>query len=230
MSEVCSRSLTSLGSGAPRIQLLHRPCRKQHPGWPIPGFGHCWLNELNIVFLCFGEQPPWSTKQRVCMKHKWMLVFVVSLLWACGTSHREDNATEDADAYAEGSVVYKPADAIWAYDYNQEMQDFEVRQLRPVDQDTLTGKAVEEIINATWPDVQVLFLGASGDTAFVSIPDSQVLTRQMGTAGAQSFMISATYSFTELKGITHVSFDFAEGDHAIPGVYSRKAWQEYINQ
>jgi hypothetical protein len=46
----------------------------------------------------------------------------------------------------------------------------------------------------------------------------------MGSAGAESFMITTTYSFTELKGINYVSFDFEEGDHAMPGVYNRNSW------
>ncbi len=34
-------------------------------------------------------------------------------------------------------------------------------------------------------------------------------------------MISTTFSFTELKGIKFVSFNFEEGDHGVSGVYNR---------
>lgn len=50
------------------------------------------------------------------------------------------------------------------------------------------------------------------------------LTQQMGSAGAESFMISTSFSLTELEGINNVSFDFEEGDHARPGVYNRNSW------
>jgi len=46
----------------------------------------------------------------------------------------------------------------------------------------------------------------------------------MGTWGADQFVISTTYSFSELAGIKYVSFTFIEGDHAMPGVYSRNSW------
>jgi hypothetical protein len=61
---------------------------------------------------------------------------------------------------------------------------------------------------------------------FVSIPESEVLTQQMGTAGAESFMVTTVYSFTEIKDIKYVSFDFEAGDHASPGIYSRNSWDE----
>ena len=64
------------------------------------------------------------------------------------------------------------------------------------------------------------------DTVFIYIPDSGVLTQQMGSAGAEQFMVSTTYSFTELIGITYVSFEFEFGDHANPGVYDRQSWNE----
>jgi hypothetical protein len=78
--------------------------------------------------------------------------------------------------------------------------------------------------------VQIKFIGISNDTAFISIPDSEVLTQQMGTAGAESFMISTTFSFTELNGIKYVSFDFEKGDHGVPGVYNRNSWDDKNNQ
>ena len=159
---------------------------------------------------------------------------MIFLLIGCNTKQQEDRATNEADEKieigSESSVVYDSSEAIWSYDYNQQTEKFEIKQLRSVDRDTLTGEALEKIINKTWPRVQIKFVRTSNDTAFISIPDSQVLTQQMGSAGAESFMISTTYSFTELKGINHVSFDFEEGDHAIPGVYERNSWDINKNQ
>lgn len=127
------------------------------------------------------------------------------------------------------SVSAESPTAIWQFSFNQQKEEFEIIQLRPVDNDTLTGKILEKIVNQTWPDVQVRFSGTSNDTAFISIPDSKILTQQMGSAGAESFMISTTWTFTELKGIEYVTFDFIYGDHATPGVYTRRSWEKNIN-
>jgi hypothetical protein len=157
-----------------------------------------------------------------------ILSALIIIVAACQTAHRDDRDSKDEteEAVSESSVVYKSSEAIWAYDYNSETEEFEIKQMHPVDQDTLTAQAVVNIVNHTWPRVQVKLLGSSNDTLFISVPDSRVLTQQMGTAGAESYLISTTFSFTELKGINHVYFDFEEGDHAIPGVYSRDSWKK----
>ncbi len=48
----------------------------------------------------------------------------------------------------------------------------------------------------------------------------------MGTSGAEGFMVSTTFTFTELNGIKYVSYDFQYGDHANPGVYDRHSWDK----
>jgi hypothetical protein len=150
------------------------------------------------------------------------------LIIGCSTKPQDEKEPQDKvvnnEISEESSVVYDSSEAIWSYDYNQQTEEFEIKQLRSVDKDALTGKMVETIINKSWPNVQIEFNRTSNDTAFISIPDSKVLTQQMGSAGAESFMISTTFSFTELAGINHVSFTFEEGDHARPGIYNRNSW------
>jgi hypothetical protein len=167
------------------------------------------------------------------MKTKLILPGLILLIIGCTTTQHDDRATGDTDEKRENSsehsVVYDPSTAIWSYDFNQQTEEFEAKQLRPVDRDTLTGEILEKILHKTWPRVAIKFIRTSNDTAFISIPNSEVLTQQMGSAGAESFMISTTFSFTELKGINHVSFDFEEGDHAIPGVYNRNSWDQNKN-
>ena len=168
------------------------------------------------------------------MRTKLISLGLILLLIGCKTRQRDDSikidTIEKGKNSSESSVVYQPAGAIWVYDYNQLSEEFEIKQLRVVDKDTLTGEILEKIINKTWPKVQVNFTSISNDTAFISIPESEVLTQQMGSAGAEGFMISTTFSFTELKGINFVSFDFKEGDHGVPGVYNRNSWDKNKNQ
>ncbi len=156
------------------------------------------------------------------------------LLISCNPTRQEDTVTDDtvekSEFETESSLVYDPSGAIWEYDYDQQIEEIKVTQLRPVDRDTLTGETLEKIINKSWPRVQIKFIRTSNDTAFISIPNSGVLTQQMGTTGAESFMISTTFYFTELTGIKHLSFDFEEGDHAIPGVYERNSWDKKKNE
>lgn len=61
----------------------------------------------------------------------------------------------------------------------------------------------------------------AGNVAHVTIGDEQQLTQHMGTTGATAFIEVVTYSLTSLESIDFVEFKFKEGDHAIPGRYSR---------
>ena len=100
---------------------------------------------------------------------------------------------------------------------------------RNVKEDTLTYKKLIEIINSVYNDKIFLdFVKINFDTIFVKIKDSEYLTEQMGSCGADDFMISATFTLTELKNIKYVDFDFEYGDHASPGTYSRKYYLDWI--
>jgi len=162
------------------------------------------------------------------MKILLILCCSIFLINACNTSQQKDILTNETESEVETAIdsseVEPSLEAIWEYHYNQQSNEFELKQLRTVNGENLTAETVETILNKTWPKVQIEFNRISIDTAFISIPNSEILTQQMGSAGAMGFMITTTYTFTELQGIKYVSFDFVEGDHAMPGVYGRGAW------
>ncbi|MCC5908567.1 MAG: hypothetical protein JJU13_20280 [Balneolaceae bacterium] len=168
------------------------------------------------------------------MKIKAISLGLILLVVGCNSEQQDvtetDDAIENNESDSVSSVIYDPSEAIWSYEQNQQTRELEVKQIRPVDRDTLTGETLEKIINRTWPRVQIKFIGTSNDTVFISIPDSEVMTQQMGSAGAESFMVTTTYSFTELRGIDYVSFGFEEGDHGVPGVYHRHSWDKNNDQ
>ncbi len=164
------------------------------------------------------------------MKTKLILIGLILLVIGCDTKQQDDSAEhytdEQSEVAPESSTLNDSLEAIWGYEFNEQTAEFEVKQLRSFDRDALTGETLEKIINKSWSKVQIKFIRTSNDTAFISIPDSKVLTQQMGSAGAESFMVSTTFTFTELNGINHLSFAFEEGDHAAPGVYNRKSWDQ----
>lgn len=157
--------------------------------------------------------------------------FLILLATSCtnqSQSKVEDSNKSSADSNVilkvekRDSAVFTP---LWEYQYDTIIKDFRIVKLQDLNNDTLTPQSVVNILNTSWPDVQVKYIKKSKDTVFISIPESTILTQQMGSAGSKQFMVSATYSFTELKGIKYVSFKFKVGDHANPGVYTRKSWK-----
>jgi hypothetical protein len=61
----------------------------------------------------------------------------------------------------------------------------------------------------------------------VEVINAEYLTQRMGTTGADAFMATATFTLTEHEDVNGVNFLFKEGDHAMPGVYSREIFKMY---
>jgi len=104
---------------------------------------------------------------------------------------------------------------VWGYD----KEDGRYRLIEPME--NATAGSIVTRLNALHPDPGLELLKIEGDIAFVRVPDAEYLTQRMGTTGAEYFMALVTISLTSLSGIEHVNFSFKEGDHAIPGAYSR---------
>jgi hypothetical protein len=68
---------------------------------------------------------------------------------------------------------------------------------------------------------QIFLVEIKAGTAYVRISHDAQLTQQMGSTGATSYLQAVTYTLTSLPDIAYVDFDFEEGDHAAPGLYSR---------
>ena len=64
-------------------------------------------------------------------------------------------------------------------------------------------------------------LDLEGNLATVEVINARYLTQRMGTTGADAFMAAATFTLTEHDAVDAVRFVFPEGDHAMPGIYSR---------
>lgn len=167
---------------------------------------------------------------------KRQILYIGLLIVALGCNNAQKKPTHDsnnenvilADTIKKprNSMIYDSHAALWAYDFDESTNSFKPIKLREFNSDTLTPIAIEKIINRTWPKVQIQYIKTNNDTIVISIPKSEVLTQQMGTTGADQFMFSTTYSFTELTDVNYVKYEFDIGDHANPGVYNRESWNE----
>ena len=110
---------------------------------------------------------------------------------------------------------------IWLPVFDSAKGNVVLKQQRQVNIDTLTAEKLIREINASWDGIKLELRKISNDTMYVAIPESAVLTQQMGSSGAYSYISSTTYILTELKQIKFVDFDFMEGDHLAPGTMKR---------
>lgn len=84
---------------------------------------------------------------------------------------------------------------------------------------TLIRELNRRLLQLELPTLQLIKI--ENDTAFLRISDETKLTQGMGTTGATAYLEAVTYTLTSLKPIRWVHFDLKEGDHAMPGTYSR---------
>ena len=106
--------------------------------------------------------------------------------------------------------------------FNETSEQLEAEKNPAFDRELLTIDALTQALRTNYPEIELEVERVSNDTLFVQLVDARYLTQQMGSSGALAYIMEATYAYTELPGIEVVNFDFAEGDHAIPGNYTRE--------
>lgn len=141
------------------------------------------------------------------------------------TIHEEVTDTVAGPVSADTTRTIVNHSLIWSV----ATDDSDKEKLRPPQQqaklDTFSSAHLIELLNQNFPDIKIDLQKVSHDTIYVKIPDSRKLANELGNTGAQNYLAAATYTLTELKNIKFVNIDMEPGDHAEPGVYSRKDFE-----
>ena len=130
--------------------------------------------------------------------------------------------TASGPGMEDPAIVIQNSPLLWRVELEKNSQ---VEKIKKPDDSKIETMSAEEItteLNKDFDDIPLQLVKTSNDTAFVKITDSQKFTNRIGSTGAYNYMATVVYNFTELKNIKFVKFDFIEGDHAVPGVFSRE--------
>lgn len=92
--------------------------------------------------------------------------------------------------------------------------------------DSLSADSIIGWLNSTHPNVQLHKSGMNNDTIILEIPDSEYLTQRMGSTGPSEYLAKVVINLTAVAGINFVRLNFEEGDHASPGVWSKKEFRD----
>lgn len=171
------------------------------------------------------------------MKPDLLFAFVILtiLLLSCNSGNKDKNANPDVviedtvfDAPPvnnEDSGLYvKNQTMLWHAD---DSKGFKLKKPEVPGIDTMSVKNLIQLLNANYDSIHLDYITTSHDTIYVHIPHSEMLTERIGSSGAEMYMASTTWSLTELKGVKYVNYDFEEGDHASPGVYTRNNFKDF---
>jgi hypothetical protein len=151
------------------------------------------------------------------------IVFLIS----CNNDAPADSKNIEDTVLTDDTPLFPPDRLPWISDFDTIKNEFYLKRQRAFNPDSLTAANLINDLNMAWEDVKLVLVKTSNDTLYVSIPDSEYLGQRMGSAGAQAYMASTTYNLTELKNIKYVNYDMEAGDHASPGIYSRKSFENY---
>lgn len=154
------------------------------------------------------------------------IVFCMSgiLLYSCQFSREEDNVEDESgfmDTLDTGMAENtQNGDMIWSYDPAADtLKRVDTVQVHYAITDLV------DIMNTKYHGrVRLETTAQYGDSVFVKIDSAVFLTQQMGSAGARAYLAEATYTLTESDSVAVVVFDFKEGDHAVPGIYTRETF------
>lgn len=158
------------------------------------------------------------------------IVFIICSLFSCNSNNdqkeeaRNETVTDtlsSAVSSSDSMQTITNRSLIWSVDEESPGVD-KLRKPETANLDTFSSTHLIGLINKSFPDIHIDLVKISHDTMYIKIPDSKRLTQEIGDTGAENYMASTTYTLTELKNIKFINFMFTSGDHAEPGVYSRK--------
>ena len=121
----------------------------------------------------------------------------------------------------------KTLDVPWIAVFNDSTQLLEVKKNPVANPDNLNEQDIIDALNLKYPQIKIEAVSREGNKAIVKIANSVYLTQEMGSAGARAFLAEATYSLTEVNGIEAVDFRFEPGDHAMPGILTRRSFENF---
>ena len=158
------------------------------------------------------------------MKKYACAILLITSFAACNTRQPDAEAvsTDSLNKIIRADSTIQIIDAHYFWQADQDSpKGLMMKKSRPMSPDSLSTGNLLQVLNSTYPNVELSYLKTSGDTLFVKVNKSTYLTQRMGTSGAEAYLAEVTYNLTELTGINFVDINFKMGDHAEPGTYSR---------
>jgi len=162
------------------------------------------------------------------MKKLNLMLVAAVLLVACQSEPGKKEQNKEQEVMSSNPKTSEKLLVLpWTAIYNPETGEMELKNNPESDASNLTIQDMVDAINIKYPQILLSHQRKHNDTLDVSIENSNYLTQQIGTAGAQAYLAEATFALTELEGIHAVNFLFKEGDHAVPKTYSRFSFKGF---
>ena len=134
------------------------------------------------------------------------------------------DSCNDGDTSADGTG-YIIGDTVLAWDTNADSMI--MKRDSTVPDTAITITRIINGLNGKYPEVHIVFLRQSNDTAYTQVPDADYLGNQMGSAGALAWFADAVINITSVPGINYVSFKMEMQSHAASAVIGREKYNDW---
>lgn len=151
---------------------------------------------------------------------KYSLLFTIFFIYSCGNNSNKEQAVENDTTDIAKNIYH------WEATLNDTSGLLEIKKMEAVGPDSLSPAAVVDFINKDNTNIHLQLVKTSNDTVYLKIADAAPLTQQMGSTGPTIYMAEVVYNLTTIPGISYVTFDFEEGDHAAPGTFNRESYKD----
>ena len=159
------------------------------------------------------------------------------LMAACSNDRSQTQDEADSSAMADQGMVadsaalapteagIQPLPYIVQYDDNT--GKFNIDRNPAAETVVYTAEAVADALNHKYAEIQLRVGERRQDTLDLHIDSSFYLTQSIGSAGANNYLAEATFAFTTIDSVKVVNFKFEPGDHAMPGPYTRRFFDDF---
>ena len=165
-----------------------------------------------------------ACKFKICLLSGLLLVLINGCV-----NDTTTNSNEAIDTLgAQKQEMETPAMQLpYEVEYDEVSGEFSIVENPDTLMSAINAQMLIDALEKKYPEIAVRVGDKRNDTLEVYIDDATYLTQNIGTAGANAYMAEATFAFTSLDSITTINFVFEAGDHASPGAYQRKDYDDF---
>lgn len=163
------------------------------------------------------------------MKNIILLAVMMAIISCNGNKEKETNIGTPIEDVPDNSTSNKPMSTseesklyVWKADY-----DYTKVQNTSIQPTQINADSLIKGLNGLYENVLLQKEKISGDTIYTYITNSEYLTNQMGSSGAEVYIADAVLNLSELPGVKYVSIKMKEGSHAQSGVWTKQNFEKY---
>lgn len=158
-----------------------------------------------------------------------LIITACVVLFSCNSSNNKEEeqvvneeVIDSVPPVEEAGLTVVNRPSLWTVEFENSTNEEKLKKPEGTKIESLSANELISLLNQNFADVQLQLNKISHDTLYANIPESDKLTQQMGSTGAYNYLATVVYNLTELPNVKYIKLDFAEGDHAMPGVYTRE--------